>query len=116
MSLRVQITRHTDLNIIWDLKHYLEVNHTKTMAQQLIEEHEIKIEIAEIKVEECYNWANDLVLADNKNWYEEFEPVRWIEAKVNLKPVENVCKCKKNMVITRGMASKHKKYCYLLYN
>ena len=86
------------------------------MAHQLIEEQEIKIEIAEIKVEECYNWANDLVLADNKNCYEEFEPVRWIEAKVNLKPVENVCKCKKNMVITRVMASKHKKFCYLLYN
>ena len=86
------------------------------MAQQLIEEHEIKIEIAEIKVEECYNWANDLVLLDNKNWYEEFQPNWWIEARVNLKPVENVCKCKKNMVITRGMASKHKKYCYLLYN
>ena len=84
------------------------------MAQQLIEEHDIKI--AKIKVEECYNWANDLVLLDNKNWYEEFEPNRWIEAKVNLKPVENVCKCKKNMVITRGMASKHKKFCYLLYN
>ena len=86
------------------------------MAHQLIEEQEIKIEIAEIKVEECYNWANDLVLPDNKNWYEEFEPNWWIEAKVNLKPVENVCKCKKNMVITRGMASKHKKFCYLLYN
>ena len=86
------------------------------MAQQLIEEHEIKIEIEEIKVEECYNWVNDLVLLDNKNWYEEFQPNWWIEAKVNLKPVENVCKCKKNMVITRGMASKHKKYCYLLYN
>ena len=85
------------------------------MAHQLIEEHEIKIEIAEIKVEECYNWANDLVLLDNKNWYEEFQPNWWIEARVNLKPVENVCKCKKNMVITRGMASKHKKYCYLLY-
>ena len=86
------------------------------MVHQLIEEQDIKIEIAQIKVEECYNWANDLVLANNKNCYEEFEPVRWIEAKVNLKPVENVCKCKKNMVITRGMASKHKKYCYLLYN
>ena len=65
------------------------------MAQQLIEENDIKIEIAEIKVEECYNWANDLVLLDNKNWYEEFQPNWWIEAKVNLKPVENVCKCKK---------------------
>ena len=86
------------------------------MAHQLIEEQEIKIEIAEIKVEECYNWANDLVLLDNKNWYEEFEPNWWIEAKVNLKPVGNVCKCKKNMVITRGMVSKHEKFCYLLYN
>ena len=86
------------------------------MAHQLIEEQEIKIEIAEIKVEECYNWANDLVLLDNKNWYEEFQPNWWIEAKVNLKPVENVCKCKKNTVITRGMVSKHKKFCYLLYN
>ena len=85
------------------------------MAQQLIEENDIKIEITEIKVEECYNWANDLVLLDNKNWYEEFQPNWWIEAKVNLKPVEHVCKCKKNVPVTRGMASKHKKYCYLLY-
>ena len=86
------------------------------MAQQLIEEHEIKIEIAEIKVEECYNWADDLVLTYFKNCYEEYEPVRWIEPKVHLKPAENVCKCNKNTVITRGMASKHKKFCYLLYN
>ena len=85
-----------------------------TMAQQLIEENDIKIE--EIKVEECCNWANDLVLVDTKNWYEEeFQPNWWIEAKVNLKPVEHVCKCKKNVPVTRGMASKHKKYCYLLY-
>ena len=85
------------------------------MDQQFIEEHEIKIEIEEIKVEECYNWVNDLVLLDNKNWYKEFQTI-WIEAKVNLKPVEKVCKCKKDVPVTRGMASKHKKYCYLLYN
>ena len=85
------------------------------MAQQLIEENDIKIEIAEIKVEECCNWANDSVLLDNKNWYEDFQPNWWIEAKVNLKPVEHVCKCKKKVPFTRGMASKHKKYCYLLY-
>ena len=87
------------------------------MEQQFIEEHEIKIE--EIKVEEqeyaCYNWVNDLELLDNKNWYKEFQTI-WIEAKVNLKPVEKVCKCKKDVPVTRGMASKHKKYCYLLYN
>ena len=82
----------------------------------LIEEQDINIKIAKIKVEECYNWVDDLVLGYFKNCYEEYEPVRWIEAKVNLKPVENVCKCKKNMVITRGMASKHEKFCYLLYN
>ena len=85
------------------------------MAQQLIEENDIKIEIEEIIVEECCNWANDSVLLD-KNWYRDFQPNWWIEAKVNLKPVEHVCKCKKNVPVTRGMASKHKKYCYLLYN
>ena len=85
------------------------------MDQQFIEEHEIKIEIEEIKVEEIYNWVNDLELLDNKNWYKEFQPI-WIDAKVNLKPVQKVCKCKKDVPVTRGMASKHKKYCYLLYN
>ena len=85
------------------------------MDQQFIEEHEIKIEIEEIKVEEIYNWVNDLELLDNKNWYKESQPI-WIDAKVNLKPVQKVCKCKKDVPVTRGMASKHKKYCYLLYN
>ena len=89
------------------------------MDQQFIEEHEIKIEIEEIKVEEqeyaCYNWVNDLELQDNKNWSTRFQPIV-IEARVNLTPVEKVCKCKKDVPVTRGMASKHKKYCYLLYN
>ena len=88
----------------------------ETMDHQLIEEQDIKFEIAEIKVEECYNWVDDLVLGYFKNCYEEYEPVRWIEPKVHLKPAENVCKCNKNTVITRGMVSKHKKFCYLLYN
>ena len=85
------------------------------MAHQLIEEHEIKIEIEEIKVEDCYNWVNDLELQDNKNWSTQFQPIM-IEARVNLTPVEKVCKCKKDVPVTRGMAAKHKKYCYLLYN
>ena len=64
------------------------------MDQQFIEEHEIKIEIEEIKVEEqeyaCYNWVNDLELRDNKNWYTQFQPIV-IEAKVNLKKSPSTC-------------------------
>ena len=85
------------------------------MEQQFIEEHDIKIE--EIKVEQeyaFYNWVNDLELQDNKNWSTQFQPIM-IEARVNLTPVEEVCKCKKDVPFTRGMAAKHKKYCYLLY-
>ena len=67
------------------------------MEQQFIEEHDIKIE--EIKVEQeyaFYNWVNDLELQDNKNWSTQFQPIM-IEARVNLTPVEKVCKCKKDV-------------------
>ena len=85
------------------------------MEQQFIEEHDIKIE--NIKIEQdyaFYEWVNRLELQDNKNWSTQFQPIM-IEARVNLTPVEKVCKCKKDVPVTRGMAAKHKKYCYLLY-
>ena len=79
------------------------------MEQQFIEEHDIKIENIKIEQEYTfYEWVNPLEL-------QQFQPIM-IEARVNLTPVEKVCKCKKDVPVTRGMASKHKKYCYLLYN
>ena len=82
---------------------------------EFIEEHDIKIE--EIKIEQdyaFYNWVNPLELQDNKNWSTEMQPII-IEARVNLTPDKEVCKCKKDVPFTRGMAEKHKKYCYFLY-
>ena len=85
------------------------------MEQQFIEEHDIKIENIKIEQEYAfYEWVNRLELQDNKNWSTQFQPIM-IEARVNLTPVEKVCKCKKDVPVTRGMAAKHKKYCYLLY-
>ena len=85
------------------------------MEQQFIEEHDIKIE--NIKIEQdyaFYEWVDRLELQDNKNWSTQFQPIM-IEARVNLTPVEKVCKCKKDVPFTRGMAEKQKKYCYILY-
>ena len=86
---------------------------------EFIEEHDIKIE--EIKIEQdyaFYNWVNSLELnsqvQDNKNWSTEMQPLI-IEARVDLREDKEVCTCKKNVPVTRGMAQKHKKYCYLLY-
>ena len=100
-------------------KHHLQLNYTTNMEQQkimeFIEEHDIKIE--EIKIEQdyaFYNWVNPLELQDNKNWSTQMQPII-IEARVNLTPDKEVCKCKKDVSFTRGMAEKHKKYCYILY-
>ena len=104
-------------------KHHLQLNYTTNMEQQkimeFIEEHDIKIE--EIKIEQdyaFYNWVNSLELnsqvQDNKNWSTEMQPLI-IEPRVDLREDKEVCTCKKNVPVTRGMAQKHKKYCYFLY-
>ena len=97
-------------------KHHLQVNYTTNMEQQkimeFIAEHDIKIE--EIKIEHdyaFYNWVNSLEL---NSQVQEMQPII-IEARVNLREDKEVCKCKKNVPFTRGMAQKHKKYCYFLY-
>ena len=86
---------------------------------EFIAEHKIKIE--EIKIEQDwahYNWVDSLELnsqvQDNKNWSTEMQPLI-IEARVDLREDKEVCTCKKNVPFTRGMAQKHKKYCYFLY-
>ena len=97
-------------------KHHLQLNYTTNMEQQkimeFIAEHDIKIE--EIKIEHdyaFYNWVNSLEL---NSQVQEMQPII-IEARVNLREDKEVCKCKKNVPFTRGMAQKHKKYCYFLY-
>ena len=79
---------------------------------EFIAEHDIKIE--EIKIEHdyaFYNWVNSLEL---NSQVQEMQPLI-IEARVDLREDKEVCTCKKNVPFTRGMAQKHKKYCYFLY-
>ena len=97
-------------------KHHLQLNYTTNMEQQkimeFIAEHDIKIE--EIKIEHdyaFYNWVNSLEL---NSQVQEMQPLI-IEARVDLREDKEVCTCKKNVPFTRGMAQKHKKYCYFLY-
>ena len=92
---------------------------------EFIAEHDIKIE--EIKVEQdwaYYNWVDSLELnsqvQDYKIWSPEMQQIneplmKIIVPRVDLRKDKEVCTCKKNVPFTRGMAQKHKKYCYLLY-